>query len=253
MSPILVIAVLMIALWLLSLALRDASVIDPGWGLGFVLVAWAEWLRDDSNLPVALLPLVTIWGLRLAGYLFYRKLKEPSEDRRYKSMREKHGGNFWWISLFTVFLLQGVIMYVVSLPLLNGLVEDPRSLNLLLAGTALWFVGLVFETVGDWQLLRFKAKSQNKGQVLDTGLWRYTRHPNYFGDFCVWWGMWLAAFASGAPWWTIISPLVMSVLLMKVSGVTLLESDIDERRPEYAQYKQRTSAFFPWWPKRAAS
>ncbi len=147
MSPILVIAVLMIALWLLSLALRDASVIDPGWGLGFVLVAWAEWLRDDSNLPVALLPLVTIWGLRLAGYLFYRKLKEPSEDRRYKSMREKHGGNFWWISLFTVFLLQGVIMYVVSLPLLNGLVEDPRSLNLLLAGTALWFVGLVFEPI----------------------------------------------------------------------------------------------------------
>ena len=246
-----VVTLLLVGLWLLSVRLRDASIIDPFWGAGFVVIAVTAAAYNQASAPRSwlLVALTTLWGLRLSIHLLQRNWGH-GEDRRYVAMRQKHGRRFWWVSLFTVFLLQGVIMAIVALPLQIALTKDqPTLLGFLdLAGLLLWAVGLFFETVGDWQLQRFQANPANAGQVLDRGLWRYTRHPNYFGDFCVWWGLYLIAAAGGA-WWTAFSPLLMSVLLLKVSGVTLLESTITTRRPEYASYQSRTSPFFPWPPK----
>lgn len=248
-----VIAGYMLGFWLVSLPLRDASIVDIGWGLGFVVVAWVALFASGASGPRAwlLLSLVTVWGLRLAGYLAWRN-HGKGEDRRYGKMREKHGSNFWWVSLLTVFTLQGVIMWIVALPLVVGLsstVQSPAISWWHAIGALTWLVGLVFEAGGDLQLARFKRQPDSDGQVLDTGLWRYTRHPNYFGDFLVWWGMWLVSVVPLPQLWTIISPITMSALLMKFSGVTLTESDITDRRPQYAAYKRRTNAFFPGPPR----
>ena len=238
---------LLFLLWLLSLARRDASIVDPFWGSGFVSVAWAAVTLTAPANPRALLlaGLVTLWGLRLSVFLLWRNWGH-GEDYRYRTMREHHGPRFAWVSLFTVFLLQGIILWFVAFPILATATATPFvPLGWLdLAGGLLWGIGLCFETLGDWQLARFKADPAHAGQVLDSGLWRYTRHPNYFGDFCVWWGIYLVALAGGG-WWTVGSPLLMSVLLLKVSGVSLLESTIRERRPDYAAYQSRTNAFFP--------
>lgn len=242
--------VAMTALWLVSLARRNASIVDAFWGMGFIAVAWVACAlhRPDHWRPLALASMTTIWGARLSLFILWRNWGH-GEDRRYAAMRAHHGPRFWWISLGTVFILQGLILWFVSLPLQAAiLADDPRPIGWLDgAGALLWFVGLVFESVGDWQLARFKANRANAGRVLDQGLWRYTRHPNYFGDFCVWWGLYLIAAAGGAAW-TVGSPLVMSLLLLKVSGVALLESTIKDRRPEYAAYQARTNAFFPGPP-----
>lgn len=246
---------LMLTAWIASVLLRDASIVDPIWGFGFVLIAISSLIHAKGlPFPILLLGLLAIlWGLRLSVYLTWRKLQEPEEDYRYRAMREKQGNRFWWFSFFTIFLLQGVAMFLISLPVQLGILGDATFPSLgklfLAAGVAIWLIGFFFETVGDWQLARFKLKEANKGKVLDSGLWRYTRHPNYFGDFSVWWGLWLVSLGAGGPWWTIVCPLVMSWLLMKVSGVTLTEKTINERRPDYADYKKRTSPFFPWPPK----
>lgn len=249
----LLVALYMLVFWLVSLPLQNASIIDIGWGLGFVIIAWTTFLLAKSEGPRAwlLVVLPTVWGIRLSGYLFWRNHGQ-GEDRRYAAMREKHGARFWWVSLFTVFGLQGAVMWVVALPLVVGIAESvdaPAIKTLHLFGVGVWLVGMVFEAGGDWQLAKFKANPENKGQVLNRGLWRYTRHPNYFGDFLVWWGHWLVSLASASQIWTVVSPLVMSALLMKFSGVGLLEHDIADRRPDYAEYKRRTRTFFPWWPK----
>jgi steroid 5-alpha reductase family enzyme len=174
------------------------------------------------------------------------------EDRRYAAMRSSYGGRFWWVSLFTVFLLQAIILWFVSLPIqLAAALNRSTTLGIVDAlGTTLWLVGIIFETVGDWQLARFKRDPGNCGMVLNRGLWRYTRHPNYFGDFCAWWGLYLIAAAGGA-WMTVFSPLLMSYLLLKVSGVRLLERTIADRRPDYVAYIARTNAFFPG-PRKAS-
>jgi steroid 5-alpha reductase family enzyme len=245
---------LMTAVWLLSLARKDASVIDPFWGLGFLLVAVASCLLNGCVPRTSLLLiLVALWSLRLALYLFWRNWGH-GEDRRYVKMREKRGRSFWWFSFFSVFLLQAVLLWFVSLPLQVAAAHQLATpLSLLdAAGTLLWGTGFVFESVGDWQLARFKAKPTNSGRVMDRGLWRYTRHPNYFGDFCVWWGLYLICVAGGA-WWTILSPTLMTILLMAVSGVSLLESTIGSRRPDYAAYQSRTNAFFPGPARRAVT
>lgn len=273
MQAAIVITVLMLLLWLLSIRRSDVSIIDIGWGLGFVLIAWTSWLRGSQSVtaghPSILLPtLVTLWGARLSIYLFWRNHGKP-EDYRYRHMREKCGDSFWFVSLITIFLLQGVIMWIVSLPLQTVAFEHAplwsRLLNIMsleggsvelgstllkLCGIVLWCVGLLFETVGDWQLARFKSLAENKGRVLQSGLWRYTRHPNYFGDFMVWWGLFFVALALHAPWWTIISPIVMTFLLLRISGVALLEKALSQNKPEYNEYVQRTSAFFPKPPRR---
>ena len=244
-----VIAGVMVCVWLISLPLRDASIIDPVWGAGFVIIAWTTFLASDAGTRSLLLPvLTTAWGLRLSGYLAWRNLGKP-EDSRYRAMRDKHGRRFPLVSLLTVFALQGAIMWVVSLPLQTAEAMVVTRKYLLMIGVALWAIGVFFETVGDWQLARFKRDPANAGRVMDRGLWKYTRHPNYFGDFCVWWGLFLVAIGCGAPWWSAVGPAVMSIFLMKVSGVTLLEKSLTETKPEYAAYANRTNAFFPWLPR----
>ncbi len=241
-----VVLILAVLLWIVSLTKHDALIIDPAWGIGFVLIAWTTMalIPQPGAHAWLLAALVSMWGLRLSGYLFWRN-HGKAEDRRYRAMREKHGERFWWISLFTVFVLQACILWFVSLTVQAGMNSKmpSASWSLVVIGLLIWCVGFGFESVGDYQMARFKA-SGHEGEVLNRGLWRFTRHPNYFGDFCVWWGYFVIAAAVGA-WWTILSPALMSVLLMKVSGVTLLESDIEDRRPAYADYKRRTNAFFP--------
>lgn len=244
-----VVAGMMLGMWLISLVKRDASVVDPFWGFGFVVLAWSTLFQvpQPGSRAWLLVAMVTLWGLRLSSYLLIRNWGEP-EDKRYAKMREKHGERFGWVSLFTVFAVQGLIMWIVSLPVQAGVYATNGLLGALDAvGVVVWLVGIFFESVGDLQMARFKSRPDSSGKVMDRGLWRYTRHPNYFGDFCVWWGLYLMAAASGA-WWTLPSPLLMSFLLLKVSGVKLLEKDIEERRPEYQAYKRRTNAFFPGPP-----
>jgi len=246
-----VIATLLTVLWLISLKLRDVSIIDLFWGLGFVIIAWITYADSIREQPTCyLLPLmVTVWGLRLSGYLTYRNWGH-GEDKRYAAMRKQAGPAFAWRSLITVFWLQGLLMWLIAVPLQLGIPANRGVVNLwTYAGVSLWGVGLLFESIGDWQLLRFKAQPDNQGKVLDRGLWRYTRHPNYFGDCLVWWGFWLIAVSPGLHFWTIFSPVLMSILLMFVSGVSLLERDLKSSKPEYAEYIRRTSPFFPWFPR----
>lgn len=241
---------LLTLLWGVSLRLRDAGIIDPCWGLGFVLVAWLSFVLNHPTSWRACLisTLTTLWGLRLSFYLLKRSLGQ-GEDRRYAAMRLHHGPRFWWVSLFTVFLLQAVVLWFIAWPLQAACVlKSQKSLGLLdWLGVALWLIGFLFEAIGDWQLVKFKSAPENAGKVLDLGLWRFTRHPNYFGESCVWWGIYLIVIGTGA-WWTIGSPLLMTFLLLYISGVSLLEQTIVDRRPEYAAYQLRTSAFFPWPP-----
>ncbi len=247
------ILVLMVVTWIVSVAIRDASIVDPVWGFGFVLVAWVVLLSVDGNeaRQWLLVAMTTIWGLRLAGYLTWRKWGDE-EDHRYQAFRRRWGARFWWVSLFTVFLLQGALMWVVSLGVQLGQVPDDPGLGVLAGiGVAVWAVGLFFEAVGDAQLVRFKADPANQGKVMDRGLWRYTRHPNYFGDACVWWGIAIVAAESGLGAIGIVGAVVMTILVRRVSGVTLLERSMKRRRPGYEEYVARTSPFFPRPPKRA--
>ena len=247
-------AALMLVVWLLSLAKKDVSIVDVVWGLGFVLIAATSFVIADGYLPRKLLVLVltSVWGLRLAGHIFWRS-KGRGEDFRYQAMRKRHGARFALVSLYTVFGLQGVLMWIISLPLqVASMADAPRRLTPFeAAGAALWLVGFLFEAVGDLQLARFKKDHGNSGRVMDRGLWRYTRHPNYFGDVLVWWGFFLIAVPSGMGLGvaTVISPVLMTELLMKVSGVALLERTLTKTKPDYRDYARRTSAFFPRLPK----
>lgn len=249
------VALLMVTMWLVSLLMADASIVDIIWGFGFVVVAATSAALGEgfADRRWILLSLVAVWGLRLSGYLAWRNLGH-GEDYRYVAMRKHWGDRFWWVSLFQVFLLQGALMWVVSLPVqLAATGVEPGSFGpLAYLGVAVWTVGLLFETIGDAQLARFKRDPDNAGRVMDQGLWRYTRHPNYFGDFCVWWGLFLIAAEVPVARWGVIGPIVMSTLLLRVSGVAMLEKTIGTRRPGYAEYIERTSAFFPRPPKRAA-
>jgi steroid 5-alpha reductase family enzyme len=242
-----------VATWLLSLKLQDVSIVDSVWSLFFVAgtLTYAALAPTFGTRVIVVLALVVIWALRLSVYLTWRNWGQP-EDRRYRAMRDNHEPGFGLKSLYIIFGLQAVLAWIISLPLYAA-VTGPWPLGTLdYLGAALVISGIVFETTADLQLARFKAQRENAGRVLDTGLWRYTRHPNYFGDFCVWWGFYLIAVSAGG-WWTIFAPLLMSVLLMKVSGVTLLEKDIGQRRPKYADYIARTNAFFPGLPSRKAA
>lgn len=250
------VAVLMAATWLVSLAVHDASIVDIIWGLGFVVVAAVAGLVGDGDPARRLLVfvLVAIWGLRLSGYLAWRNLGH-GEDYRYVAMRKRWGERFWIVSLVQVFALQGVLLVVVSLPVQLSAASGRQSSLPALAwvGGAVWALGLAFESIGDLQLARFKAQPGSAGQVMDQGLWRYTRHPNYFGDFCVWWGLYLVAAASILGRFSLLGPVVMSILLLRVSGVAMLEKTIGKRRAGYADYVARTSAFFPRPPKPSAA
>ncbi|CAB4700603.1 MAG: DUF1295 domain-containing protein [Actinobacteria bacterium] len=249
----LAIVVLMLSTWVLSIILKNASIVDIVWGLGFVMVAWVVRLSTDANnaRQWLLVAMVTVWGLRLAGYLFWRN-HGNGEDFRYRAMRKHYGPRFGLISLVTVFALQGALMFVVSLSVQLGQADATPNIGVIAyIGVALWLVGLFFEAVGDAQLARFKADPANQGMVMRTGLWRYTRHPNYFGDSCVWWGIGLVAAETGSGAWGLIGSLVMTILVRRVSGVPMLEKTMGKRRPGYAEYVATTSAFFPRPPKKA--
>ncbi|HET6433878.1 MAG TPA: DUF1295 domain-containing protein [Dyella sp.] len=231
--------------WALSVAKRNVAIVDSIWSLMFIAQACVYVFGAPAPTARGLLvvALVAIWGLRLSLHITVRSWGH-GEDRRYQAIRERNEPGFAFKSLYLVFALQAVLAWIISLPLI-GAARSGSPLGLLDGvGAGLWLVGFVFEAGGDWQLSRFKADPANQGKVMDRGLWRWTRHPNYFGDFCVWWGLYLIALSAGA-WWSVAGPLLMSVLLMRVSGVTLLEKDIGERRPKYADYVRRTNAFFP--------
>jgi steroid 5-alpha reductase family enzyme len=247
-----VILALMTILWLVSLRLRNSSIVDIFWGSGFVVSAWLYFLlTPDGALPrkLLLVILTTIWGLRLTIHILVRNWGKP-EDFRYQKWRREEGKAWWWKSYYRVFLLQGGLMWIISAPLLAAQIAPlPDRLTILdFLGLLVWVIGFFFEAVGDLQLTRFKADPKNKGKVLDSGVWRYTRHPNYFGDSAQWWGYYLIALAAGG-WWTVFSPILMTLFLLKVSGVALLEKTL-ETRPGYKEYIQATSPFIPWFPRK---
>jgi steroid 5-alpha reductase family enzyme len=246
------VAALMFVLWLVSIRLRDVSIVDPAWGPMFGVVAVVAAVSGDGDAARRwlLLGMTLLWGLRLGSYLLRRKLNEPEEDRRYARMRRAKGERFVLWSLGAIFGLQGLVVLIVSLPIQAASVRHAGIGAAVIPGVVLFAVGLAFEAIGDEQLRRFKSDSGNGGQVMDRGLWRYTRHPNYFGDVCVWWGLWLVALPAGDTWWTAVGPAVMTFLLVRVSGKAMLERDIGKRRPGYAEYIARTSGFFPLPPKR---
>jgi len=241
-------AIAQTVMWLLSLWRRNAAVADVFWPLGFIGVAWfTQMLTENHFRSILLLVLVTIWAGRLALHLGLR-MRGKGEDFRYRAMRDKHGRRFGLVSFFTVFLLQGGILWVVSLPLQAGIHIQGQWQVPMYIGIVVWGVGFAFESIGDWQLSRFRRIASNRGKVLDTGLWRLTRHPNYFGDCLVWWGLFLVACSPGT-WWTVVAPIIMTVLLVRVSGVTLLESALTSRIDGYREYVDRTSAFWPRTPR----
>ena len=248
----LTIVAVMVATWVVSVVVRNASIVDIVWGLGFVAVAWVNvaMVDGDRGRQLLLAALVTIWGVRLSAYLFARN-HGKGEDFRYVAMRKRWGARFPLISLVTVFLLQGVVMWVVSLPVqIGGADSEPPVGPLAAVGIIVWLVGFLFEVVGDWQLARFKSDPANAGTVMDRGLWSLTRHPNYFGDAALWWGIGIVAAESGIGAVGLVGPLVMTFFLRRVSGVPMLERSLTKRREGYADYVRRTSPFFPRPPKR---
>jgi steroid 5-alpha reductase family enzyme len=247
---------MMLAGWIVSLVLRNVTVVDSLWGTGFVIIAWITHAfgQGYAGRSFLLALLTTMWGLRLSVYLTLRN-RGHGEDPRYGAWRAQYGENFWIVSLFNVFLIQALVLWVVALALQYGqLATRPAGLTAFDAvGVVLWFVGMAFETVADLQLYRFKSDPANRGKVMDRGLWAYSRHPNYFGEALVWWGIYIIAAATPHSWWTIISPVLITVVLLKVTGVALTEKTTLEKRPAYRDYIARTSAFFPWFPKKDAS
>ncbi len=242
---------MMALLWLASLALRNASIVDIFWGAGFVLVGWVYFALTPDGLPARkglAAILTTIWGLRLSLHILRRNWGKP-EDFRYAKWRAENGPSWWWRSAFKVFALQGVLLWIISAPLLGAQRGNGAAGVLDVLGATVWAIGFFFEAGGEWQLTRFKADPANKGKLLTSGVWRYTRHPNYFGDSAQWWGYWLLAASAGA-WWTIWAPILMTYLLLRVSGVALLEKSLAVTKPGYEEYVRSTSAFVPLPPKR---
>lgn len=245
---LLVVLVMGFITWLYSLVRKDVSIVDSLWSLMFltsaiVYVLFAETINERTLFIFAL---IALWALRLSIFLTVRNWGQQ-EDRRYQAIRANNEP-FWIKSLYIVFGLQAVLAWFISVSLLVAL-DSASEFSLLDAvATILWLIGFLFEAIADWQLYRFQRNPGNAGKVLDTGLWRYSRHPNYFGESLIWWAYFLFAINSGV-WWIVISPVLMTVLLLKVSGVALMEKDISERRARYRDYIRSTNAFIPWLPK----
>jgi steroid 5-alpha reductase family enzyme len=239
-------------LWAESVRRRDVTIADIWWGAGFPLLAWLYCVASPPLHPRGALvaSLLTVWGARLAAHIALRHRGQP-EDARYASIRQSYGPSFWWKSLYVVFWLQGVLMWFIAWPVLIAIQwsNDTPLGALDVLGGVLFAIGLACETIGDEQLRRFRADPRNRGRVLDLGLWRYTRHPNYFGDALAWWGLFAIAASVPGGIATIASPVLMTLLLLKVSGVSLLERGLTQTKADYADYIARTSAFVPWFPR----
>jgi len=239
-------------LWLVSLRTRDVSIIDIFWGPGVAGVVDIAAILGHAggDRASAMLLLVNLWGLRLAAHIFAR---HKGEDHRYAAMRRQYGPRWWWWSLVQVFLLQAILIWFIAAPLVAVMLTSRGAMTpLAYAGTAVAVLGLLLETVADSQLARFRINPDNQGKVLDRGLWAWSRHPNYFGECLLWWGFFLVGFSAAHQWWLVLSPVVMTFLLLQVSGVGLMEDKIVDRRPAYTDYKRRVSAFVPWPPKSQA-
>jgi steroid 5-alpha reductase family enzyme len=253
LNALIIIMILMSVLWISSIIIKNVSIVDIFWGFGFVLTAGFYFINTEGLelRKIILLALVSIWGLRLSIYVAWRN-HGKGEDFRYREFRKKYGGKrYWWISFFQTFLFQGILMWLISAPLLGaqyyGKDNNLRILDFI--GIFFWITGFVFEAGGDYQLAVFKSNPENKGKVLSTGFWHYTRHPNYFGDSAVWWGYGLICLAAGS-YLPALGSLLMTVLIIKVSGVALLEKSLKGQKPQYKEYIEKTSPFIPWFPKK---
>lgn len=250
---LLVIMLMMSLLWVFSAILENVSIVDPFWGFGFLLVSAFYFLNTDGhNLrKIIVLALVAVWALRLSLYLAWRN-RGKGEDFRYRQFRKQYGEKrYWWVSYFQTFLLQGILMWLISAPLLAAqYYGSGKPLGVFdILGILFWLTGFIFEAGGDIQLARFRSDPENKGRVLDSGFWRYTRHPNYFGDASVWWGFGFFSIAAGS-YLPFLGSLLMTILIIRVSGVSLLEKSLKEQKPEYKEYARKTSPFIPWFPKK---
>lgn len=241
----------------ISLRLKDPSYVDAWWGIGVIVLSWSTYaqLETPSAHAIALMLLATAWGLRLGVYLIWR-WRTHGHDRRYEKLAkralEKHKLNFAMFALIWVFAPQMLLQIVMALPAQLGQIPAATTFGAL-AQLGMWLTifGIVFEAIADAQLAHFKSVSDNKGKVMNTGLWRYSRHPNYFGELCAWWGMWLIALDAGMGLWSLPGPLLITFLLTRVSGAPTTEPHLQRTRPEYEAYKKRTSAFIPLPPKKA--
>jgi len=246
------IIVFMTLLWLVSVLKKNASIVDPFWGLGFVLLAWYYNFQSEGleERKLIITVLITLWGLRLSIFLGIRNWNKP-EDFRYQQFRKDFGEHrYWWVSFFQVFLLQGILLWLISAPILGAQNGANQGLGILdYAAILLWIIGFIFEAGGDYQLNKFKANPNNKGKVLDSGLWKYSRHPNYFGDGLQWVAFAILSIAN-ACYLPLLSALLMNYLLLKISGVSLLEKTLSKTKPQYAEYVNKTSAYLPWFPKK---
>lgn len=237
--------VLGLVAWLIHIPRADVGIADTFWSLLILAMATIYGLAGPliSERAILLLLLVALWAARLSAFVTRRNWGQP-EDRRYAAMRATYDPGFWWKSLYLVFGLQSILAWIISLPLLSVMLGTNPIGWLDYGALGLWLLGLFFETVGDEQLAVFRSSPENQGRVMDSGLWRHSRHPNYFGEACIWWSYYLFALAAGG-WWTILSPILVTWLLLRVSGVALLERDIGERRPGYHAYAVQTNAFLP--------
>lgn len=243
-----VIVILSTLTWVLSLFLKDVSIVDSAWSLMFLVSGiyyYQSTITPDIRTDI-FFGLLIVWSLRLAIHLTWRNWGEP-EDRRYQDIRKKYSPNFEFKSLFIIFVFQAVLASIVSLPVVSVMGTQSEATNVGVVeyvAILIWSIGFLYESIADWQLAKFKSDESNTNKVMNAGLWRNTRHPNYFGEFLIWWGFYIYAFSTG-PWWVIISPLLMSWLLLKFSGVVMLEETIIKRRPKYQEYIDKTNAFFP--------
>jgi steroid 5-alpha reductase family enzyme len=252
-QALIVILGMMTVLWLISIFMKNVSIVDIFWGLGFALAAGVYFFHTDGYFVrrILITTLVSVWGVRLSLYIAWRN-SGKGEDFRYRQFRKKYGErHYWWISFFQTFLPQGILMWLISAPLLGAqYFASQKSVTLLdILGIIFWIIGIVFEAGGDFQLAKFKSNPENKGKVLNTGFWRYTRHPNYFGDSAAWWGYGFLSLAAGG-YLPVLGSLLMTALIIKVSGVAILEKTLNQSKPQYKEYMEKTSAFIPWFPKK---
>lgn len=248
----LTIFVYMSLFFLLAQALKDNGIVDIGWGIGFIVLSTVLVFTgvDITQRQFLLFVLVFVWGFRLSFHIFLRNNGKP-EDFRYANWRKEWGKYVVVRSFFQVFMLQGFFMFIIALPIIITKFSLPEKLGVFeIAGSVVWLLGFYFEAIGDYQLLKFKQNPENKGKIITTGLWKYTRHPNYFGECTMWWGIFIISIPSGYFFISIISPLVLTWLLTRVSGVPMLEEKY-KGNPQFLAYAQNTPAFFPWFPKKA--
>lgn len=250
---LLVVVIFFTLIWVISVYLKDASIVDIFWGAGFILVSAFYFLITETFYArkFIMIAMVLIWGLRLSVHIMWRNMGKE-EDFRYRKFRKKYGmRRYWWFSYFQVFLLQGFVLWLVSAPLLavQYFTEDGILGIIDYVAVGVWLIGFLWESIADWQLLQFKSKSENEGKIMKTGLWKYSRHPNYFGDVLVWWGFGLLSVAAGS-YIPLLSSVLMTYILIKVSGISMLEKTLLQTKPGYSEYIKTTSAIIPWFPKK---